>query len=60
MSGIIIGLLPVAMILFLMVINPSYIMDFAVTPLGKILLVLSAVMEIIGFIVINKIVDLKY
>ena len=60
MSGMIIGLLPVAIILFLMVSNPSYIMDFAATSIGQILLMLSVVMEITGFIVINKIVDLKY
>lgn len=60
MSGMVIGLLPVFIILFLMVSNPSYIMDFAQTSTGQLLLGLSVVMEITGFIVINKIVDLKY
>ena len=60
LSGMIIGLLPVIIILFLMVSNPSYITDFAATTIGQILLMLSVVMEITGFIVINKIVDLKY
>lgn len=60
MSGMVIGLLPVFILLYLMVVNPSYIMDFATTPIGQALLILSVVMEITGFIVINKIVDLKY
>lgn len=60
MSGMVIGLLPVAIILFLMVVNPSYILDFAATGLGRIMLGLSVLMEITGFIVINRIVDLKY
>lgn len=60
MSGIVIGLLPVFIVLFMMVSNPTYFLDFAADPLGQILLGLSVVMEIIGFIVINKIVDLKF
>jgi len=60
MSAMVIGLLPVFIILFLMVSNPSYIVDFAATPIGQALLILAVVMEIVGFIVINKIVDLKY
>ena len=60
LSGMIIGLLPVILVLFMMVINPGYFMDFANTGLGRILLGLSVVMEITGFIVINKIVDIKF
>ena len=60
MSGIIIGLLPVAVILFLMIVNPSYFGDFAAHPLGRIMIIVSVCLEITGFIVINKIVDIKY
>lgn len=60
LSGLIIGLLPVAIILMLMVINPSYFLDFAKTGIGQMLLLLSVVMEITGFVVINKIVDIDY
>ena len=59
-SGIIIGLLPVAVILFLMVLNPDYFGGFVENPIGKILLSVSGVMEVVGFLVINKIVDIKY
>lgn len=60
MSGIIIGLLPVFVILFLMVVNPTYFTDFANHPIGRIMLVVGVVMELTGFIVINRIVDIKY
>lgn len=60
LSGMIVGLLPVVMVLFLMVTNPSYILDFIETPLGIALLVAGAVMEVVGFIVINRLVDIKY
>ena len=60
MSGIIIGLLPVAVILFLMILNPTYLTDFINHPLGKGLLAASVLLESIGFFLINRIVDIKY
>lgn len=60
MSGLIIGLLPVAVILFLMILNPDYILDFVNHPLGKILLIASVFLEAMGFFLINRIVDIKY
>ena len=60
MSGLIIGLLPVMVILFLMILNPTYLTDFVNDPLGKLLLAVSVLMEVIGFVVINRIVDIKY
>ena len=60
MSGIIIGLLPVAVILFLMILNPTYLMDFVKNPMGKGLLIASVLLEAIGFFCINRIVDIKY
>ena len=60
MSGMIIGLLPVIVILFLMVVNPGYFSGFASTQIGKILIVAAVLMETMGFIIINKIVDVRY
>ena len=60
MSGIIIGLLPVVVILFLLILNPSYLTDFIRHPLGKGLLISSVFLEGIGFFLINRIVDIKY
>lgn len=59
-SGMIIGLLPVVIILMLMVINPNYFMEFCKTEIGKIMIVISVILELIGFALINKIVDIQY
>lgn len=58
-SGIIIGALPIVIILAIMVLNPEYFAGFFESFIGKILIALSIVLEVIGFAVINKIVDLK-
>ena len=60
MSGIIIGLLPVAVMLFLIVLNPTYLTDFINHPIGKLLLIASVFLEAVGFFLINRIVDIKY
>lgn len=60
MSGLIIGCLPLVVILFLMLTNPNYFIEFAENPMGKMMLMASVIMEVMGFLVINKIVDIKY
>ncbi|MEL7656472.1 MAG: type II secretion system F family protein [Bacillota bacterium] len=60
MSGIVIGLLPVFIILFLMILNPQYFMSFFEASIGKIMIGVSVLMELIGFVIINKIVDIEY
>lgn len=59
MSAIIIGILPIAIILVMMVMNPDYIETLTSTDIGKILLCVAAVMEAFGFIVMMKITDVK-
>ena len=59
-SGIVIGLLPVGIILILMVLNPGYMEGFLHHPIGRVLLILSVVLEATGFFIINRIVDIKY
>jgi tight adherence protein B len=58
-SGLIIGLLPIVLILAIMVMTPSYFEGFFDSLLGKILVGVSIVLEIIGFAFINKIVNIK-
>lgn len=60
MSGIVIGLLPVAIVLMMMLVNPDFINSFFTNTLGRILIGIGVVMEIIGFLVIRKVVDIKY
>lgn len=60
LSGVIVGGLPIVLFLVLMIINPTYIGGFIATPTGIGLLMVGIVMEVLGFIVINRMVDLKY
>ena len=59
-SGMVIGLLPVFLIAVLMILNPSYIMAFIQSTLGLILLFIAGFMELIGFMIVQKIVNIKY
>ena len=59
-SSIVVGMLPVAIGGFLMLINPSYIQTFFDTSMGVIMLVVAAGMEITGFLIIKKIATIKY
>lgn len=58
-SGLIIGLLPLVLVLALMVISPGYFAGFFESDIGKILVVVSIILEMTGFAVINKIVNIK-
>lgn len=59
-SGFIIGLLPVFLLAFLMVTNPSYVSMFFHTTVGILMLVFALCMEITGFLIIRKIVNIKF
>ncbi len=59
-SGLIIGCLPLVVILFLMLTNPNYFIEFAENPMGQVMLIASVIMEVMGFLVISRIVDIKY
>jgi tight adherence protein B len=59
-SGMVIGLLPVFLIGVLSLLNPNYIMAFFDTTLGMVLISLAGMMEIIGFLFVRKIVNIKF
>lgn len=59
-SGLIIGLLPVAIALMLMILNPDYIKPLLEKPLGHKLIIIGLIMEAIGFSIMRKITDIKY
>lgn len=58
-SGIIIGSLPIVLILAIMILNPEYYEGFFDASIGKILIIVSIVMETIGFLLIKKIINIK-
>lgn len=59
-SGMIVGLLPVCMLLLFSMINPGYIESFFNTSAGVAMLITAAILETIGFLIIRKIVAIKY
>jgi len=59
LSGMVIGLLPVVLALFMMVMNPSYMLELITHPLGRIMLGVAVAGELVGFMFIKKIVSIK-
>jgi tight adherence protein B len=59
-SGIVIGMLPVFLMGILMLLNPTYILTFFDTAIGIGMLVVAGVMEFTGFMLVQKIVDIKF
>ena len=59
MSGVIISLLPIFLFFIINMISPSYMAQLYQNQMGIVMLVVSAVMEVLGFLVIHKIVDIK-
>lgn len=59
-SGMIIGLLPVFVLGILMLINPSYVSIFFTTSAGLAMMAGSVMLELIGFLLIKKVVNIKF
>jgi len=60
MSGIIIGLLPILLVVFMVTVNPEYFMVMVKKPIGIMMLVAAGVMELVGALVIKKMVSFDY
>jgi tight adherence protein B len=60
MSGIIIGLLPIFLVVFMVTANPEYFMVMVEKPIGIIMLVAAGVMELVGALVIKKMISFDY
>jgi tight adherence protein B len=59
LTGIVIGLLPLFVAILFSVLSPGYINPLFETGLGKIMLVIAVVMEVIGLMVIQRILDIE-
>jgi Flp pilus assembly protein TadB len=59
-SGKIIGALPLFLLGLISMVNPDYMRPLFTTPYGYMMLTISAILEGIGFLVIQKLVDIKY
>lgn len=58
-SGIIIGLLPVAVIAFLFIVNPGYISLLFTHPWGRVMIAYGVVSELVGLMLIQRIVKVE-
>ncbi|MCF0141155.1 MAG: type II secretion system F family protein [Mogibacterium sp.] len=59
-SGLIIGALPILLFVMFLVINPGYMQFFSSGIGGYLCVLFCVVMEAVGFVVINKIISIKY
>lgn len=59
-SGRVIGSLPVFIFLFFLLVNPPYVQVFFESTAGISMLIAAVVLEAIGFLIIRRIVNIKY
>ncbi len=60
MSGWILALLPIFLAIVISMLDPEYIGILLNNTIGKIMIVIATLNEIIGFIIIKKMLDIKY
>lgn len=59
MSGIVLACIPVALALFFYITSPEYLTPLLTTNIGKVAIIGTVFLVIVGFIIIHKIVDIK-
>jgi tight adherence protein B len=59
LTGWVIGLIPFALTFYIYLVNPDYLMLLFVHPTGKFLLTTALTMELLGMLIIRKIVNIK-
>lgn len=60
LSGYIVGALPILLLVAMSVVNPDYSSALFTTNAGHVMLGIGAAMEATGFLVIQKVVNIKY
>jgi tight adherence protein B len=58
-SGLIVGLLPIVMGCVIYLLNPEYIRPLFLHPIGRLMLGVAAVSQVIGILIIRRIVDIE-
>ncbi|WP_303867474.1 type II secretion system F family protein [Acetobacterium wieringae] len=59
-SGLVVGLMPLVIILVFLLFNPDYITIFFESNLGIAMVVIAIIMEVIGYLIIRRIVNIKF
>ena len=60
LSGYVVGAMPILLMLGIMIMSPGYMDPLLQTDIGHMILAAAAAMEIIGFIIIKKIVKINF
>ncbi len=60
LSGLIVGLLPVALLAFMLVINPTHVYFLVQDSRGLVMLGIAIVMEIVGATIISRVVKIEF
>lgn len=60
MSAWILGLLPITFVLIISALNPGYLIPLFQDKLGHYLILIATVLQVIGFSIIRKIIQIKY
>ncbi len=60
MSGWILGLLPVIFVLIIMALHPDYLDPLFNDKLGHLLIVIAVFLQLVGFLIIRKIMNIKF
>ena len=58
LSGVVIGLMPPAVVLFMLSVNFEYMSALFTDPLGRLLLVVAIALDIVGILIIKRIVSI--
>jgi tight adherence protein B len=59
LSGLILTVLPIAIAALILVVAPDYLREFVADPVGRTLVVSAIVMQIVGFLAMRRIVNIK-
>jgi tight adherence protein B len=59
LSGLILALLPLAMAVFIMVVAPDYLKGLVADPIGKNLIIMAVVLQVVGFLIMRRIVNIR-
>ncbi|HER20057.1 MAG TPA: hypothetical protein ENO14_03320, partial [Chromatiales bacterium] len=59
MSGIILTVLPLVIAAVVLFLSPGYLIDFVADPVGRALVYMALVLQIVGFIAMRRIVNIK-
>jgi tight adherence protein B len=58
LSGWVLAVLPLVIAIFASIVNPGYMQPFIDEPIGRVMLVGALISELVGFLVIRKIVNI--